>query len=99
MDDYCERCGRAPARVITSRKHLGMIFFGKTWEKQGVWCKEHARAQVAVDLVFTLVLGWWGVISFFVTLVLLPGLVAELSKIAGMAAPRALPGTSPEAGA
>ena len=97
MDDHCERCSRVPARVITSRKHLGMIFFGKTWERQGIWCKEHARARVAADLTFTLVLGWWGVISFFITLVMLPALVAELSKIAGMEPPRPLPGTSPEA--
>ena len=80
MITTCEQCGASPAQLVTSRWHLGMIVYGRTMSRQAVLCSAHGRSLVAGDLVKTLLLGWWGVMSFFINLILVPTQIAELAK-------------------
>jgi hypothetical protein len=93
MRTGCEKCGAEPARVITTRKHLGMIFFGKTWRRQLLLCRRHAQSTLAGDLVFGLILGWWGVLSFFINFGCVAEQIAEMAGLKSLAAPVSQPGT------
>jgi hypothetical protein len=73
--------------MIKSSKHLGMIFYGRTWQATGLLCREHARRQLTGDLAFTAVLGWWGVISFFTNIGIVAGQVKALSSLSQLAPP------------
>jgi hypothetical protein len=97
MRETCEKCGGKPTRMITSRKHLGMIIYGKTWQSRRLLCREHARQLLVTDLVFTAILGWWGVFSFFVNIGVVIGQIAALSALSQLAATPAQP--VPEAAA
>lgn len=93
MRTGCDKCGAEPAKVFTSRKRLGMIVFGKTWRRQGLLCRQHALAMLSGDLIFGLILGWRGVVSFFVNIAAVIGQIAELAKV------KSLPGPALAAGA
>jgi hypothetical protein len=89
MISNCEQCGASPAQLVTSRWHLGLIIYGRTMGKQAVLCRAHARSMVAGDLAKTLLLGWWGVYSFFINLIVLPVQIAELTKAGRIEQPAA----------
>lgn len=62
----CWLCGQTPARSITVARNTGMIIM-RRWEyMQPAMCRSHGVRLSAQWLGYTLVLGWWGVISFFV---------------------------------
>ena len=77
----CERCGASPAALVKSRRHLGLIIYGRTTTTNGVLCGTHARALVTSDLAKTLVLGWWGVFSFFINIFVVIGQLMTLSEV------------------
>lgn len=81
MISTCEQCGAGPAQLVKSRWHIGLVVYGRTMKKQVVLCRTHGRALVVSDLIKTALLGWWGVHSFFINLILIPAQIAELSKI------------------
>jgi hypothetical protein len=87
MRAECERCGSQPVQLITTRKHLGLIVFGKTWQRQQLLCRNHARMVLAGDLVFSAVLGWWGVLSLFINAGVVIAQIQSLSGVSGLAAP------------
>jgi hypothetical protein len=89
----CEQCGREPAKVITTRKHAGMIFYGKTWRRQMLLCSQHAHKTLTGDLVFSLLLGWWGVWSFFINIAGVAEQIAELASLKSLPAPAPAPAT------
>jgi hypothetical protein len=61
----CWVCGRGPAQSIILARNTGMIFV-RQWESMSpVVCRSHGIRLSARWLGYTLVLGWWGVISFF----------------------------------
>ena len=49
MRTACEQCGRAPVKLVTSRRHLEMIFFGRTWGRQALLGRDHPRQQLAAE--------------------------------------------------
>ena len=81
MISTCEQCGAAPAQLVKSRWHIGLIVYGRTMNQQAVLCRTHGRALVVSDLAKTVLLGWWGVYSFFINLLVIPAQIAELSKV------------------
>ncbi len=61
----CRVCGRGPAAMIDLERNVGMIVL-RTWHRyRGPLCREHGTDLAREWLIKTLVLGWWGVISFF----------------------------------
>ena len=89
MRTGCDKCGAEPARVITTCKHLGMIFFGKTWRRQLLLCRRHAQSTLAGDLMFGLILGWWGVLSIFINFGCVAQQIATMTSLKSLAAPAA----------
>lgn len=80
----CERCGQQPAVDVTSKWHLGLIVYGRTTRKEGFLCRSHARSMILGDLAKTLLLGWWGMLSFFINFTVIAGQVVELASVAKM---------------
>jgi hypothetical protein len=88
----CERCSRTPARLIISTKNLGLLYGHKTFRKQALLCRECATRQLTGDLIFTVILGWWSIISLFANVAFIGGDLAALSEARKMEAPaQALP--------
>ena len=80
MGMVCERCGAAPAGAVKSRRHLGLIVYGRTTTTSSLLCREHARSLVLSDLGKTMVLGWWGILSFFINIGVVIGQLLALCK-------------------
>jgi len=83
----CEQCGPSPARLVNIRRHVGLIVYSRATSRQAVLCRNHARSTVAGDLAKPVLLGWWGVLSLLINLVLIPEQVAELAKAGGIGQP------------
>lgn len=63
----CELCGRSPARKLTIRRHIGMIFMQRFIRIQPTLCRECGTRVVLQYTGRTLVQGWWGIISLFIS--------------------------------
>ena len=61
----CESCGRAPARRITVRRHIGLLVLQQFVTVRVLACRPCGRALVRRYTGRTLWQGWWGAISFF----------------------------------
>ena len=58
-----------PTREVTLRRHVGMLILQKFYKVRAHLCRDHGRQEARSWLGKTLILGWWGVISFFVNFV------------------------------
>jgi hypothetical protein len=63
----CEVCGAQPAAAVTVRAHQGMIVVMRTVTRRGVLCRTCGLAVYRKMTSDTLVTGWWGLFSLFVT--------------------------------
>ncbi|MEU2232008.1 hypothetical protein ACH4A8_01140 [Streptomyces vietnamensis] len=63
----CEVCGAQPAAAATVRAHQGMIVIMRTVTRRGVYCRTCGLAVYRKMTSDTLVTGWWGMLSLFVT--------------------------------
>ena len=63
----CEMCGRSPARKLVIRRHVGMLFMQKFFKIQPTLCRECGTRTVLQYTGRTLVQGWWGLISLFIS--------------------------------
>ncbi|MFI8822394.1 hypothetical protein [Streptomyces sp. NPDC053431] len=63
----CEVCGAQPAAAATVRAHQGMVVVMRTVTRRGVFCRTCGLAVYRQMTSETLVTGWWGLLSFFVT--------------------------------
>lgn len=64
-----------------------MILVHKTMRKQALLCRPCATSQLVGDLIFTVILGWWSVMSLFANPVCIAEDVAQLSAVRKMAQP------------
>ena len=62
----CDVCGRAPARRVVVRRHVGMLFMMRMFSVKPTLCRDHATKLILQWTGRTLVQGWWGFISLFV---------------------------------
>ncbi|MFF8601543.1 hypothetical protein ACF065_19805 [Streptomyces sp. NPDC015232] len=63
----CQECGAQPAVPVTVRAHQGMVVIMRTLTRRGVFCRTCGLAIYRQMTSETLVTGWWGLFSFFVT--------------------------------
>ena len=84
MDSTCERCGDGSGELVQSSWHLGLIVYGRTTATEAVLCRPHARSLVLGDLGKTLVLGWWGILSFFTNVIVVVEQVYAWSRVRSM---------------
>jgi hypothetical protein len=61
----CESCGRAPARRLVIRRHVGMLYLQKFVKVEPTLCRDCGTRTIMRFTGRTLVQGWWGLISFF----------------------------------
>ena len=87
MSSTCEACGSQPVALITSRRHLGLIIYGRKTTSKAYLCKPHARGKLSSDLAKTAVVGWWGAFSFFINIFVVLGQFAGLSAAAKIGDP------------
>jgi hypothetical protein len=87
MRDTCETCGRKPVQSVTSTRQLGLIFWGRSWETIGLFCREHGAKQLRSDLVFSLFLGWWGYVSIFSNFGVVSRQLAAMRRLSKLAPP------------
>ena len=85
----CRFCGSVPAVETTVRGHQGIILMMRFLSMHGPFCRSCGLSIYRDMTAKTLVQGWWGVASFFLTpLTVLFNLIPR-SKIAALPAPRA----------
>jgi hypothetical protein len=87
MRTECEQCSQEPARLITSTKNLGLIYAHKTFRTQQLLCRGCATQKLAADLAFTIILGWWSIVSVFANVAFITADITELSATRKMTAP------------
>ena len=63
----CDICGRSPARRLVIRRHVGMLLMQKFFKIQPTLCRDCGTRTVMRYTGKTLVQGWWGVVSLFVS--------------------------------
>lgn len=68
----CQFCGRdVPTKYATLHYNIGMIVMRRSATLQGAFCQDCLTRHFWKYTLITLVFGWWGVISFFMTPVIL----------------------------
>lgn len=86
MDARCIVCGRRPAALIKVERNVGMILM-RTWHTtDGPFCRDHGVANAKRYLLLTLLLGWWGIRSFFINFMAIATDVNALKKAQGLPA-------------
>jgi len=86
----CERCGRvAPTAAVTFRSLLGLLVVRRTRELSAELCRDCLGEVFRGYTLVTAVGGWWGIISFFLTPVVLGQNVRQYLASRGLARPAA----------
>jgi hypothetical protein len=69
----CQACGRAaPTKKVEFMRNIGALVMRFSRTVRGEMCKRCASKFYWEFTLVTLFAGWWGVISFFYTLYILP---------------------------
>jgi hypothetical protein len=77
----CEYCHRpAPPKYVAFGCNIGLIFTRISKSVSGQLCKDCIRRFFWEYTLTTLFAGWWGVISFFRTLFVLPANIIEFAS-------------------
>lgn len=64
----CQECGSvAKTKEIKLYKNIGMLIMRRQWIIEGRFCKKCINKYFWNYTLTTLLLGWWGTISFLVT--------------------------------
>nr|WSZ98783.1 hypothetical protein OH820_26780 [Streptomyces sp. NBC_00857] len=63
----CDVCGAQPAAQATVRGHEGMIIVMRFLKRSGSFCRTCGLATYRRMTSDTLLAGWWGIFSFFIT--------------------------------
>jgi hypothetical protein len=81
----CQECGReAPTRYVDFYQNIGMLVMRQHREVKGNLCKDCINSNFWKMTGTTLVLGWWGTISFVFTLFILPNNIIRYLGTLGM---------------
>lgn len=69
---HCDRCKRtAPVDYVTLEQNIGLVVFRIPKRFRGYLCRTCSAHVFWRMTLITFFLGWWGVISFFVTFAVL----------------------------
>ncbi len=88
----CHSCAQeGPTKRVTFRQNIGVVLLRFTTDKEGRFCKTCLRHHFWRTTLVTLVFGWWGLLSFFVTLFILPANVLTMLRAARLPEPNPRP--------
>lgn len=85
--DGCQVCGAVPAIPVTLHEHQGMVLMQRFKTYRGQWCRDCGHAQFRHVQAQTLLLGWWGIISFFVNFASVGQNIGVYNKLRSLGAP------------
>jgi hypothetical protein len=87
----CAACGsRGPVVGVHYWKNTGMLIMRQTAELNADLCRSCGVREGLKMTLHTAVLGWWGTLSFFLTLFILPTNTAQLVWVAGLRSSEAM---------
>jgi hypothetical protein len=84
----CRFCGRGPAINATFRRHTGLVILMRFGSLTGAFCRDCGIAAFRSATAATLLAGWWGIASFFVTPVVLLANVVHRVRLSDLRPPR-----------
>ena len=84
----CIGCRRTPAAVLGISKLVGMVFVYQSTSLKLPLCSQHGVQGSLKYLGSTLLLGWWGVISFFLNFLAIGVDVLSLVRALKLAKPQ-----------
>ena len=88
----CETCGCTPAEFTTFYKHTGLIVLMIFRKEAGMFCRNCGLETYRSMTAATLIQGWWGVFSFFITPVVLLVNLVNRRDVATLPVPQQVPG-------
>ena len=81
----CQMCGRyGTTHVVSIRQNIGLLYSRRTRTIEGELCRNCIRKYCLKFTAVSLVGGWWGVISLFVTPVFIICNTYEYCRTFGM---------------
>jgi hypothetical protein len=81
--------------MVTFRGHTGMLFVMRFWSVSGPFCRDCGIATFRRVVSTTLVTGWWGILSFFITPFVLLADVIRRREVKRLAPPNPIAGHRP----
>jgi hypothetical protein len=83
----CRICGSVPAAPVTFRAHRGMVVLMQFRSLPGPFCRDCGLWSFRRMTADTLLQGWWGLASFFITPIVLLINLCLRHRVAGLPAP------------
>ncbi len=84
----CQSCGRvAETKYVAYYQNIGLLFLHLLRSAKGNFCKDCTNRYFWRYTGTTLLLGWWGIISFFITLFVLPNNIIRYLGTLGLRRP------------
>jgi hypothetical protein len=80
-------CGSVPAVDVTFRRHTGMLLLMRFSGTPGPFCRDCGLDAFRAATGYTLLAGWWGWLSFFITPITLILNLVRRGTVAKLAAP------------
>jgi hypothetical protein len=87
----CRLCGSVPAVAATFRGHVGMIFLMRFKRFEGPFCRDCGLGTFRHMTSYTLVQGWYGYGSFFITPITVIINLVRRNRVANLAPPQPNP--------
>jgi len=85
---FCQSCGReAQTKYVEYYQNIGMLVMRSSKEVKCHLCKDCSNKYFWSFTGTTLFLGWWGIISFFVTLFIIPNNIIRYLGTLGLVSP------------
>ncbi len=86
--DECRTCGSAPAADVRFLGHQGIVVLMRFLHADGPFCRDCGLSMFRRMTSRTLVEGWWGVLSVFITPVVVVMNLIRRAAVASLDAPR-----------
>ena len=84
----CQSCGlEAEVDDVTILRLIGVIIAFQWSRRGGVMCKRCVDREIVPATLITMFMGWWGIISFFLTPIFLAVNAWNFIKTRGLADP------------
>ncbi len=81
----CQACGRqAPVKQVTFMQNVGLLVIRFPKTVRGLLCKRCISQHFWSMTTITFFFGWWGLISFFYSLVSIPANIANYLGASGL---------------
>ncbi|MFO0685455.1 MAG: hypothetical protein U0234_25575 [Sandaracinus sp.] len=98
---HCQICGaNAPTRSVSFSQNVGAVVLRFSRTVSGNLCRSCIDSTFWRMTLITLFFGWWGILSFFTTLFILPSNIGQY--LGALSLPRTTgaiaPGSAPQVG-